>query len=150
LRRSLWGVFVESFWQADGWTKGRGKYISQNEGNVYEAILLACYLVGYSPKVSWGLTMNSLTVNKRHACITLSINQSITCQRMIKTLSRNTDVFCIETANSTFVARQGDVVTITGNCSYGAQAGKIAKTLGVIKKERQSRFLSHSGTPQNH
>jgi hypothetical protein len=137
LTRESLGGFVESFWQADGWTQAGGKCIGQNEGSVYEAILLASYLAGYSPKVSWGAT-----VNKRRACITLSINQSRTCQRMIKTLSRNTDVFCIETANSTFVARQGDVVTITGNCSYGAQAGKIAKTLGVSKGEAEQVFES--------
>lgn len=145
LKKESLGGFVESFWQADGWTKGRGKYISQNEGNVYEAILLACYLVGYSPKVSWGLTVNSLTVNsltvnKRQASITLSKKQSRTCQKMIKSLTRDTDVFCIETANSTFVARQGDIITITGNCSYGAQPPKIAKQMDWPINKAQQAF----------
>ena len=43
---------------------------------------------------------------------------------------RTTDVFCLTTENSTFVVKQNDFITITGNCSYGAQAPKVAKTIG--------------------
>lgn len=40
------------------------------------------------------------------------------------------DVFCLTTGNSTFIMKQGDFISITGNCSYGAQPPKLAAQMG--------------------
>lgn len=46
-------------------------------------------------------------------------------------ISRITNVFCISTKNKTFVARKvGEASFITGNCTYGATAHRVAKIIG--------------------
>ena len=49
--------------------------------------------------------------------------------------SRESDVFCLETENSNFCIKQHGVEIITGNCTYGASANKIAEGADIPLKE---------------
>ena len=54
-----------------------------------------------------------------------------TGQRIIKQSCRITDVFCISTNNKTFILKQNDHISITGNCVYGAGPQKLMDVLNV-------------------
>lgn len=129
--RAAW---LGAFYLAEGWADRSGnKIICQNEGEYLEAVRLAIYLEGMVPvqhnhgrSSRTGYAGKGICQNLR-----LSDRKFLTCQRLTKTVSRNTDVFCLTTENSTFVARQGNHITITGNCLYGAQKDKIADMLDI-------------------
>lgn len=127
--RAAW---LEAFYLAEGWTDRSGnKIICQNEGEYLEAVRLAIYLEGMVPvQHNHGSSGGTGYVGKG-ICrnLRLSDRKFLTCQRLTKTVSRNTDVFCLTTENSTFVARQGNHITITGNCLYGAAKDKMADML---------------------
>lgn len=53
-------------------------------------------------------------------------NTYIKGHTLVKTDVGLHNVFCIVTKNSTFVIRQGNTVTITGNCTYGAGAPAVS------------------------
>jgi hypothetical protein len=55
--------------------------------------------------------------------------------KITKKFSRVTDVFCLTVDNGTFLIRQNNTITITGNCTYGAGAAKIAESAGIPQKE---------------
>ena len=120
--------FFQAFFKGDGNIKNKNNsfVISQNEGSVYEAIKLSGFLLGY--KVS----VNGKGKNKK---LTFSSNRYTTGQKLEKSFSRHTDVFCLETDNSTFVIKQDGIITITGNCTYGASANKIAEGADIPLKE---------------
>lgn len=118
-------TFIKHFWYADG-HKGKTEsfQIAQNEGNIADAVMLAGNLAGY--RVTHhrkGEGERCLVINFSEKCFT-------TGQRLKKTVSRSTDVFCLTNDNGTFVTRQNGTITLTGNCTYGAQAAKVAKTIG--------------------
>ena len=122
--------FLHAFHLADGHTSKKGWMITQNKGNICDALILCGNLLGkrvtHTHKTDKCLVMNYTT--KKH----------ITCQRMKKEITRKGDVFCLTVPNGNFVIKQNDYVTITGNCLYGAQADKIAKMLGVPKTVGQA------------
>jgi hypothetical protein len=124
--------FIDAFWKADGLTSEKGKskkslIIYQNLGRVYDAIQLALHLTGKNTTVSYK--------SKSNMQISAQGRPHITCQRLRKQYTRDTDVFCLITENGNFLIRQGNVLTITGNCNYsavyGAGAPKISQTAGV-------------------
>jgi DNA polymerase I-like protein with 3'-5' exonuclease and polymerase domains len=50
-------------------------------------------------------------------------------------------VWCITTENGSWVARQGDFITITGNClMYGGQPAKLASTMGCSLKDAKGYY----------
>lgn len=115
-------VFLYHFWLAEGCTKGKSwedtrKIINQKGGRLKDGVKLCAYLCGYN-------------VTETQWTIGFSKRPHTTCQRFKDKGTRVTDVFCITTTNSTFVIKQGGILTITGNCSYGAQAPKIASQMG--------------------
>lgn len=95
------------------------------EGNGSDAIILALTLNGYS------LIIQEI-FNERGLNVSISVRSKsyFTGQRLKKTITRSTDVFCISDRNSNFIMRQGSCISITGNSVYGAGAPKLAKTLG--------------------
>lgn len=115
--------FLHHFWLADG-HKGRtgSKHITQNVGNIADAIMLAANLTNHH------VTYNHKT--DKYIVMNLSKKVFTSGQRLKKSVSRKTDVFCLTNDNGTFVARQNGVITLTGNCTYGAQAPKVAQTIG--------------------
>lgn len=124
--------FVSSFHLAEG-TTGTGA-ITQNYGNIHEGIALAVYLLGnkvsISDKGSKCSVINSIT---RGGCF-------FDMQKIKKESRGVQDTYCITTRNSTFVMRQGQTMTITGNCLYGAAAAKLQKMLGLSPEEAEKMY----------
>lgn len=114
--------FVHHFWLADGHKRPVTKVITQNVGNILDAVFLAANLTGHRVSSSYK-TEKCMVVN-------LSPIRTTSGQRLIKSPSRVADVFCVTTKNNTFVVKQGNFITLTGNCTYGAQPAKVAKTIG--------------------
>ena len=122
--------FIDAFYKADGTSAITAKslVIGQNRGNILEAVKLAAFLAGY--KVSRGTKGFCTDVR-------LSKRATTTGQRILKEHTRKADVFCITTENSTFIARQNGVMTITGNCVYGVGAKTLSKSTGLSVKKAQ-------------
>ena len=119
-------AFVHHFWLADGDSKGNFnntyKTIRQNEGNICDAISVACYLLGGNVTIRG---------NKRIKTIRMQNRRKHTTTQEFKVLSkRETDVFCLTTELDTFVIQQNGLITITGNCTYGGRPMRVAKTIG--------------------
>jgi len=123
-------AFFHAFFLADGYQRSHAnntKIISQNKGNIADAVELCGYLLGN--RVS--------RTNEHNKCIAIRFNSrgTTTGQRIKKEVSRSTDVFCLTTGNSTFIIRQNGKMTITGNCVYGVGAAKLSKTIGASQRE---------------
>ena len=90
--------------------KGRWRW-GQNLGDHFEAALTASYIAhsGYL-NVSYRNTPTN-----RMGIVTLNKKSTITMQRMKIVYDENTAVWCPRTALGSWVMRQGDVITITGN-----------------------------------
>lgn len=116
-------AFLGAFWLADGHQRSNGSLvIRQKSGNISDAVSLAINMTG---NVVYGSV-------QKDGMLTLAMNNGpiISGQRLKKQPGRTTDVFCISTANESFIMRQNGFITLTGNCTYGAQAAKVAKTIG--------------------
>jgi len=106
------------------WTQLRNEH--------YEAALLASYLefpgvihVAKPRQNPSGTTQMHVSIaNKSH----------VTGQRLQKTYVGKKKVFCIRTENKSFVMRQGDCITITGNCLYGAGSLKMGTIINPDEK----------------
>ena len=123
-------MFYEGFFNGDGHKeKGKRDRVTQNYGSIYDAITLCCFLEG-------SYVSHQKKTNK---CGVISKQQKryTTGQKMTKTNLGVQNSYCITTNNSTFVIRQGNTITITGNCLYGAAAPKIAKMLSTDKNTAQ-------------
>lgn len=118
-------AFLNAFWKADGTIKDKNSVkLTQKEGAISEAVITCCNLLGYRVSVS----------RKNRECLNISANLNtpwIAGQKLTKNTKRKTDVFCITTNNGTFVTKQGNNISITGNSVYGAGPGKIATMLDV-------------------
>jgi len=101
--------------------------ITQLKNEHYEAALLAAYLEfdGHlhvtEKKQANGKTRMQITIAKR---------RHVTGQKLTKTYVGRKKVFCISTENESFVMRQGNCITITGNCIlYGGGAKKTGSII---------------------
>lgn len=132
--------YLETCWKAEGWTTKGVKILCQNEGKILESIRLATYLSGSVPQQNdhGAEGVNGFKSNGTCKNLTISPRKYVSGQRLKINHSRVADVFCLTTANSTFVARQGNHITITGNCLYGAGAAKISIMLGIDTEKGQA------------
>ena len=125
LTREALQAFVHAFWLADGDSKGREQdtfmTFKQLRGNIADALVLAGYLLGYNVTQRGGRISNVRFQKKR---------VHTTTQEFRTYAERKTQVFCLTTELDTFVIKQNGIITITGNCTYGAQEAKVAKTIG--------------------
>lgn len=140
-------AFIDAFFLADGHTDDKnGKHISQNRGNIYDGVRTGLYLLGINTSVSSkGVYLPSgkecVDIRFRKKTYTGSTN-------LRKTSLGVADTFCITTENDTFVCMQGDIITITGNCLFGASGRKVAVTIGIPEQEgnkRKEQFLTQLG-----
>ena len=109
--------------------------ISQLKNEHYEAALLAAYLEfdGHL-HVSQGVQPNGKTKMQ----ITISTRGHVTGQKLKKECIGKKKVFCISTENESFVMRQGETITITGNCIlYGGGARKTGSIVDPSGTEDQ-------------
>lgn len=117
-------TFLIGFLLADGYINKHGQWIwNQNTNNLSEAAILASYLarkgrVVLSDREDSTSPMKVCRLNKR---------SHTTCQKMNFTSLNKQPVWCVKTKYDSFVARQGNTITITGNTLYGAGPQKIGK-----------------------
>lgn len=141
-------AFMDSFHKADGYySTYRGyKYYTQNKGNIFDGLLMALTLQG----VNYSLSSKGVCVPSGNECF------DILCKEKTFTGSTNftkecigvMDTFCVTTDNSTFICRQGGVVSITGNCIFGASGKKMGMMLKKDAKagnEAKQRYLKEMG-----
>lgn len=118
--------FIIHMLKGNGYTKSTQKVFTQNKGNILNAFCLALTLNGYYYKISKGSNY------KNNICVSVFIRnrRNITGQKLKKDFSRYINVFCVNNKNKTFIAKQNDLVVITGNSSvYGSGVDKKAKLL---------------------
>jgi DNA polymerase I-like protein with 3'-5' exonuclease and polymerase domains len=111
-------AFIEAVWEAEGYTCGTGKVYTQNDGAFADSIRLAVFMTGnfcttQSPATNYYTT--DKTCRDYRAC-----NPMVTGQMLRKTYQGRANVWCIKTELGSWVMRQGDMIMLTGNCSYGA------------------------------
>mgnify|MGYP000981266426 CR=1 FL=1 len=134
-QRKAW---LSGFLIADGFNRRKpnqkpGWSWTQIKNEHYEAALLASYLefegnihVSNPRLNASGTTQMRVTIaNKGH----------VTGQKLKKTLVGKKKVFCIRTENKSFVMRQGECITITGNCLYGAGNLKMGGIINPDEKD---------------
>ena len=127
--------FIIHMLKGDGHKKEGQKIFTQNKGKILDAFCLALTLNGYFYKLSKG------KVYKNNVCVDVFIRnrRNITGQKLKKDFSRYTDVFCVNNKNKTFIAKQNDLVVITGNSSvYKVGAPTLAKNLDCTKEEAET------------
>jgi len=130
-------AWLSGFMVADGYQTNKPNqktkwHWSQVRNEHYEAALLASYLefdgvvhvCKPSINTSGSTQMKVSIANKGH----------VTGQKLQKTLVGKKKVFCIRTENKSFVMRQGDCITITGNCLYGAGSLKMGTIIDPDEK----------------
>lgn len=119
-------AFLEGFMIADGTFDGSRWSWSQNDGVLYEAALLASYLVHD------GVVQVSGRKPYEHVikCAKLSVKSHRGFATGTKKSVGKQDVWCIQTELGSWVMRQNDTITITGNCLlFGGGDEKLATTL---------------------
>lgn len=126
-------AFLQGFLLADGYKMGSTDawHWNQNKTNIAEGLLVASYL-----EHSGNLYIREYQgTNQKMYNVNLSCRSHITGQRLTKRALANQPVWCIRTENESFVIRQGNTITITGNTLYGAGSEKIASILDCSEKD---------------
>jgi len=107
------------------WTQVRNEH--------YEAALLASYLE--FPGVIHVSKPRLNPSGKTQMHVSIANKGHVTGQKLQKTYVGRKQVFCIATENKSFVMRQGDCITITGNCIlYGGGAVKAGTIIDPDEK----------------
>lgn len=109
-------------------TKSEKQVLTQNRGEVYDALVLSTYLQGYLP----GVSSNGVFEGIRGTNENMKIHFTRP-RRGLQTIKKknieNQDVWCPTTELGTWTARQGDSVFLTGNSAYGMGYKKLRNTL---------------------
>jgi hypothetical protein len=126
LSRESLKAFYKGFFMGDG-TQGQ-KLISQNEGNVFDAVVAVTQLLGK------GRVLISGNGKCRH--IRMGRSNNLTWQKVNVEEAPAQDTFCLTTNDDSFIIRQGDFVGITGNSAiYGVGVAKLARELGISRNK---------------
>lgn len=118
-------AFLEGFLIADGCYNGSYWLGSQNDGDIFEAVLLASYLVHdkivrvkpRKPNEKGNVLKDIILSNSEHRSRLTENVEYLGVE----------DTWCITTELGSWVMRQGDVINITGNCLLvGGEEDKVA------------------------
>ena len=131
-------AWLSGFLVADGFqsTKPNQKvrwHWTQIRNEHYEAALLATYLEFPGNVHVAKPRLNKSGTTQMH--VGIANKSHVTGQKLIKTNLGKKKVFCIRTENKSFVMRQGDCITITGNCLYGAGNLKMGGIINPDEKD---------------
>lgn len=126
-------AFFDACFQAEGTQYGGSKVIPQNKGNIEEAIRLAGILCGYTATSGGYVLLKG--GNYPHTIMNFSPKTFQGMQSTNIRESRVTEVGCLTTGTGTFIARQGNHITITGNSAYGAGNMAISLSTGMPIEE---------------
>lgn len=135
-------AFIRGFALADGHQHAGRWLIDQKDGPLWDAILTACYIHN-------GTHITTCNCDSRNGVKRLGIGckPHVTMQlAKLKDAGRQR-VWCPITSHGSWVMRQGDVITITGNCygGRGATAAEKAVRMGLDKtvvKAATARLLT--------
>lgn len=139
-------AFLAGFLLADGWKHENGNWgWNQLDNEIADAALTASYIEhpGVCSISRYKTGMVSCNMSKKGHC---------TGQKLQRQSLGVQDVWCITTKNESWVMRQGDFITITGNCNYGASPKTVwqnmvlkfpAAQLSMIEKLMMRWFRTH-------
>lgn len=116
-------AMLKAFIEAEGWIDGNTTCFAQLSGGVLEAYRILCTLSGIRIGVSCK-NKNGVITHKQ------SNKTNVTFNDLHKTKEINSAVWCPMTDMGSIVARQGNTITITGNCDFAA--------MGDMKKIKHS------------
>lgn len=133
LKRDALEEFYRGFYLGDGNVKG-SEVVTQKLGNIFDAVATAAQLLGKGR-----ITFNSKS-QEGVRNIRVQRRKHMTCQELSKESLGVQPTFCLTTKNGSFIIWQDDFMGITGNCTYGAQPAKIAKTIGADIKTGEVVF----------
>lgn len=117
--------FYSAFFYGDGGMTRKAfgeEVVTQNKGNIHDSIVTAMLLSG--KRISVKAKTEKCMTTRKHKI------SHLTCQELEKQNVGVMPTFCLTTGNGTFIIWQDSFVSITGNCTYGAGAKRIAKTIG--------------------
>lgn len=133
-------AFLAGFCIADGHEekakKGTWRW-NQNIGPLSEAALMASYL-------EWGGYVYTCTRHDTRSPMILARQNSLNTvgmQRMKRRELPNQAVWCVRTENESWVMRQGNVITITGNTMYGGGLAKLGSIVEPLSNETRQTAL---------
>lgn len=132
-------AFLAGLLGADGSKNGRAWVLTQNEGSVLEAGRLAMFLEGAFPTSSLNDTRGNMPNYKVRAS-----KPVVTGQKLRQIPAGRAPVWCIKTKYGSWVMRQGDCITITGNTNYGLTIPGTMERLHCTEEEAKdlmSRWL---------
>lgn len=138
-------AWLSGFMLADGFYRCKPNQksswvISQVQNELYEAVLTAAY-IEFNGHLHVGSKLNPS--GKNQMVISVSNKSHVTGQRLVKNFVGKKKVFCISTENESFVMRQGECITITGNCVlYG---GGPTKTGSIIAPTESTEYQKQIG-----
>lgn len=121
-------AFTTAAWQAEGWCDRRGaKILAQNEGPIYDALVLAVFLTGHHAQISSnGFYRGVQNLNIRFG------KPYVNGTRLEKTQVGSAPVWCVKTELGSWVMRQGHQISLTGNSIlFGAGPGTLVRKYGV-------------------
>lgn len=123
--------FLQGFLLADGHIVEKDHWAwSQNKGEIAEALILCSYLVN-DGQIH---VADKNGYNKDMVTVTLSKKGHITCSKFDKKSLGVQSVWCPTTDLGSWVMRQGNEITITGNCWYAWMFGCYPPKLVQILK----------------
>jgi len=139
--------FMKSFYEADGHIDNNGGlHVTQNKGNILDGVLTALTLLG----INYSVVSKGIYEPSGNECVDVRYRKKTYTgsTKFVKTSLGVMPTFCVTTDNSTFVCKQGDNVSITGNCIFGATGKRVAQTLGIDEKlgtKSRNAFLESIG-----
>lgn len=115
-------AFLDSIYVAEGFIDARKntRIFAQNRGKFAKGISLAVFMNGGWPTTQVCKT----TYDTPHTQLNIRDGKPyVTGQRLVKTaLEGKHQVWCVQTDLNSWVMRQGEMISLTGNCQYGAVA----------------------------
>jgi len=127
---------ADGYWDEKGGRTGKWRW-SQNVGEFSEAALTASYMEwgGYVPTSIRYDTPNPLMTARQN------LSPYIGLQTAQKKELPAQDVWCVTTENSSWIMRQGNHITITGNCMYGGGMAKLGSIAEPLSSEGRQTSL---------
>jgi DNA polymerase I-like protein with 3'-5' exonuclease and polymerase domains len=135
-------AFIDTFYKAEGTPREHGeRRFSQNAGSLSDALRLAIHLDGHDSRI----TRRVSYTGKVHEIVTERKKAHVTTQRFRTTSKSVEDVWCPRTDNGTWVMRQGNVITITGNTFAPLYGGMGAAEPPHIQEYFKQFFVIYKG-----
>jgi hypothetical protein len=108
-------VWLRGMWGADGHRTRPTIIISQNDGEVQDAVALCMYLLGYRPRYCDPGRSGFGSTKPRRRVSATKPRMTVRDDQFSVTSSRRAEVWCPTTGLGSWTARQGEHIFLTGN-----------------------------------